>query len=100
MPNLYPKKFANPETLRKIRRDLLIAWLNPAAAYLERRGFLLPAPESARSVDYDKLGSIFMEPTPDMPAALVDSIFLIHGMASPQGMEILSEAAETHGLEM
>ena len=118
MPNLYPRRFSNPETLRKIRIDLLLAWLNPAAAYLAGRGLKLPEMKSEECrvqsrhrpkvggqtsepwIDYDKLGQIFMESTPDMPAALVDSIFLIHGMASPEGMEILTKGAEAHGLEM
>ena len=126
MPSVYPTRFSNPETLRKIRRDLLLAWLRPSAAYLAARGVVLPecgvrSAESAEcgmqnaecgmpnrggegawpaAIDYDKLAGIFLEPTPEMPAALVDSVFLIHGMAIAQGMEVLVEGAETHGLDL
>jgi len=79
---------------------LLIAWLRPWASYLERRGLTLPAPESERSVDYDKLAGVFIDPMPDMPAELVDSVFLIHGMANPAGMDILLEGAAARGLSL
>ncbi len=120
MPSVYPKRFSNPETLRKIRRDLLLAWLRPSAAYLATRGVVLPecamqrkqglrSPALSSSggegewpspIDYDRLAGVFMEPTPEMPPALVDSVFLIHGMANAQGMEVLVDGAETHGLDL
>src|SRR3954471_15367738 len=105
MPNANPKKLSNHETLRRIQKDLLLAWLEPAAAYLEKRGFTLPDHNQlslgldlriagrvmgngvfGRRVDYELLGQIFREPTPDMPAYLVESLYLIQGMAHPQGM--------------
>lgn len=87
----------NAGAFRAIQRDLLITWLRPWAPYFERRGLTLPALESERSVDYDKLAGVFLEPTPDMPAELVDSAFLIHGMASSAGMDILLEGAAKRG---
>ena len=60
-----------------------------------------PSPQSGEGgVDYDGLARIFMEPTVDMPERLLDSVFLIHGMASPRGMEVLVDGAETHGLDL
>jgi hypothetical protein len=100
MASVYPKQYTNPETFRRLRRDLLLEWLRPASAYLERRGLELPSPGSDAPVDYERLAAIFMEPTADMPAKLVDSIFLIHGMASPQGMEVLIDGAQAHGLDL
>ena len=128
MPNLNPKNFSNPETLRKIRTDLLLAWLKPAAGYLEKNGVLLPKtdadgvrPSSVAAtsalmnaennmgtrwnaslpfLDYDKLARLFMEPEPDMPADLAESLFLIHEMANPSGMDFIIESAEANGLNL
>ncbi len=91
-------RFTNAGAFRAIRRELLIAWLRPWASYLERRGLTLPALESERSVDYDKLAGVFIDPTPDMPAELVDSVFLIHGMANSAGMDILLDGAAANGV--
>jgi hypothetical protein len=77
--------------------------------YLNRRGFSLPAKAASPPVaeaelydriDYDRLGRIFMEPTPDMPTELVNSLYLIHGMANPAGMDIIMEGAEANGLSL
>src|SRR4051794_8506589 len=95
-----PAKFSNPETLKEIRRDLLLAWLWPMAGYLHERGLVLPALESEGPIDYDKLAGIFMEPTPNMPSALAESLFLIHGMATQAWMDRILEGAESSGLDL
>ncbi len=79
---------------------MLLAWLRPWAGYLEKRGLCLPVPGSDGAVDYERLAGIFMEPRADMPEKLVDSIYLIHEMANPQGMEVLIAGAEAHGLDL
>ena len=115
MPTL-SAKFLNRSTLRSIRPDLLLAWLRPSADYLESRGLRLPdaldldpstnwigggawdVPPSRR-IDYDKLAEVFMSPTADMPAKLLESVFLIQEMANPPGMDLLLAAAEAHGMD-
>src|SRR5437763_3650258 len=94
MPNLNPKTCSNPELLRKIRPDLLLAWLKPAASYLEPQGVLL------HFIDYDKLARLFLEPPPDLPPDLAESLFLIHEMANPAGMDFILERAEANGLNL
>ena len=42
MPSLIQKRFTNPETFRKIRPDLLWAWLKPYESYFKERGLVLP----------------------------------------------------------
>lgn len=93
-----PRRLANPEALRQIRRDLLLAWLGPAAGYLARRGLCLPDPDSEAPAPCEQLAAVFLDPTPDMPPALVDSLFLIHEMATPAGLDVLREGAQRNGL--
>src|SRR5437660_8580971 len=98
MPNFTPRKFSNPETLSKIRPDLLLAWLRPMQAYLDQRGLALPPPDSTQPLDFEKLARIIMEPASDMPAEFVDSLYLIHEMAHPAGMDAIIEGAQANGL--
>ena len=118
MPILNSRTFLNPSTLRSIRPDLLIAWLTPAAEYLAKRGIALPEcrergevisdqksviSEQERdfnSIDYEKLAGVFMEPTRDVPATFLESVFLIQEMANPGGMDVLLESARSNGLDL
>ena len=98
MPNFNPRKFSSPETLSKIRPNLLLEWLKPMRPYFEQRGLALPPPDSAQPLDFEKLARICMEPAPDMPAEFVDSLYLIHEMAHPAGMDAIIEGAQAVGL--
>ena len=99
MSSLNLKMFARPETLRAIRPDLLLAWLAPATDYFSRRGVVLPRNREEK-IPYDHLAGVFLAPTPDMPQALVDSLYLVHGLATPDGMDALREAATRNGLTL
>lgn len=99
MSNLNLKLFAQPETLRAIRPDLLLGWLGPAAEYFARRGVLLPS-KPGMPIPYEELAGVFLAPTPDMPQSLVDSLHLVHGLANPEGMDALQEAALANGLRL
>ena len=50
MPSFIQKRFTNPETFRKIRPDLLWAWLKQSESYFEKRGLLLP--QSGENTQY------------------------------------------------
>ncbi len=93
--------FSNPELLRQTRRDLLLAWLLPAQDYLMGRGWAWPEAVVGRaeagSVDYERLTEILLDPRTDAPGYLGDSLFLIHGMANPAGMDLILENAEGNG---
>jgi hypothetical protein len=99
LSRLSPAKFSTPQTLKEIRRDLLLAWLRPFSGYLQNRGLFLPASESNHAIDYDKLAGIFMEPSPDMPGDLQESLFLIHGMATRPWMDRILEGLESNELD-
>jgi hypothetical protein len=107
MPNFIQKWFSNPETFRRIRPDLLWAWLKRWEGYLAKRGVVLPATGenlgadafSAR-LDYDGLVRVFMEPTADMPAELVDGLHLVHEMGRPARVDSMLGEARKSGLDL
>jgi hypothetical protein len=113
------RTFLNPSTLRSMRPDLLVAWLAPAANYVAKRGIVLPKCKVGNHltptlspggegvvspveglIDYEKLAGIFMEPTKEVPAAFLESVFLIQEMATPAGMDVLLESARSNGIEL
>lgn len=100
MPNLNPRRFSDPDTLRKIKRECLIEWLVPATEYFERRGVVLPSIESGEAVDYDRLADVFMEPEADMPQSLVDSLYVVHEMADQNGMDLILDAIAERDLDL
>ena len=101
MPTYRPGKFAKPEILRQIRPDLLVTWLEPARGYLEKRGLPLPpglpGPDAPAPLDCNRLVEILMDPTPDMPAGLVESLYVIEEMADEPGMDSILAAARQSG---
>jgi hypothetical protein len=107
MPNFIQKRFTNPETFRKMRPDLLLSWLKQSESYFSKRGLILPGcngqlalpmgvePKryASAGIDYDAMVKVFMEPTPDMPAELVEGLHLVHEMGRPRSLDgMLDEA--------
>lgn len=100
MPNLNPRRFAQADTLQKIKRECLLKWLQPHAAHLFTRGVVLPAMESTDGVDYEKLAAVFVDPDEDMPVTLAESVFMIDEMANPDAMDSILEAADAANVEL
>ncbi|PWU18785.1 MAG: hypothetical protein C5B50_08280 [Verrucomicrobia bacterium] len=109
MPIISPGKFANPDFLIRIRKDLLLAWLDPVRDYLKRRGVALPEPLrcgeadgecEAAKIDYDKLAQIFLDPTPDMPAELLEALYIFREMDHDAAMDALYEEAARRGKKL
>lgn len=95
MPTLVPRRFANPETLKRVSRSSLIELLSAKATseYLASRGFVLPT-MAGDDVDYDALAGILVDPDAGMPTELVDSLYFIHEMSTDHAMQELLEAAQ------
>ena len=122
MPNFTQNKFTRPETFRRIRPDLLLAWLKQWESYFAKRGLILPGADtqlvlpmeasvgkpkfgaqwnpSAPQIDYDNLVRVFMEPTPDMPAELADSLHLVREMGTARGMDAMLEECRARGVDL
>jgi hypothetical protein len=100
MPNLNTLKYSNPEILSQIRKDLLLAWLWPMRDYFARRGLQLPAPDSDGPLNCDTLAGILMDPAPDMPAELLESLCLFREMDNDSAMDAIRTAAQHQGLDL
>src|SRR5437764_1150044 len=107
MSNSIQKWFTSTEMFRKLRPDLFLAWLKQSEAYLTKHGLVTPADCSGleRSAfqpgfDYDGLVRMFMEPTADMPAELVEGLHMIHEMGTPGRYDKMRAEVERAGLQV
>jgi hypothetical protein len=92
MPTFLPRRFANPETLKRISTKYLRQFLEPSRVYLEGRGFDLPSADGDE-FDYDALVRIFLDPDKDIPTELANGLYFVHEMATDYGMADLLDAA-------
>lgn len=92
MPAFNPRRFLNPESLKRISAANLTALLLPHQEYLAGRGVQIPATDGAE-VDYEALVEVLVQPDGAMPRELMDSLYYIHEMTKPEAMLELLEAA-------
>ena len=105
------RRFTNPETLKSIHKDNLLSLLDRHKAYFARRGVTLASKGPvlrvaeatasygtavARSVepdelDYEGIARVLMTPDETTPRELVDDLFYVDEMATPEGMDALHE---------
>jgi len=106
------RRFTNQETLKSIYRDNLLSLLARHKTYFAGRGVALPAVgavlhvaeatatygSAARQVarepdelDYEGIARVLMTPDVTTPRELVDDLFFVDEMATPEGMDALRE---------
>lgn len=91
------RRFSSPHTLRAIRPNRLLAFLNPHREYLTARGVTLPSDPHELS-DFDGLVRLFMSPDVDTPADLIDALFLVDEMSTEAATDELLQAAGQAGV--
>lgn len=91
------RRFSNPETLRTVQPTHLLTFLNPFRTFFAGRGIELPVSLDADAFDYDALVDVFMSPGPDTPQELIDALYYVHEMATPEGMDALLDATSARG---
>lgn len=90
MPVFNPKRFVHPEALRRIRPRALLDLLRPHRGFLDGRELrLATSARAADKLDLTKLATILATPGPDTPTDLVDALYYINAMATPEGMHLL-----------
>ncbi|MCI0341372.1 MAG: hypothetical protein L0216_09535 [Planctomycetales bacterium] len=108
------RRFASPDALRNIQEENLRALLSRHASYFTKRGVELngalpnrvaeplapygnsPAAAAERDgLDYEVLAGVLLAPDDDTPPALVDQLYMIHEMATDEGMQVLLDANDT-----
>jgi hypothetical protein len=91
------RRFSQPDALKAIGHEHLIAFLNPHAKFLTKRGFMLPPSGHDDGLDYEGLANILMTPDSDIPNDLVDALYFVHEMATAEGMDELLKEVEHNG---
>ena len=93
--------FSHPDVLEAISPEWLVRFLEPHSAFLASKGLRLPSSdEDCDGMDLDGLLSILMTPDPEMPRGLIDSLYHLHEMATPEGMDCLLDEADAQGISI
>lgn len=96
MSSLSFRRFTHSSSLREIAPEHLLALLRPHAAFLARHHAALPS--DPRKLSYEALAVALLQPHPDTPPELVDALWHIHEMATPEAMESLLDEAQRAGI--
>lgn len=92
------RRFAHAEGLKAIGREHLLALLKPHKSYLDSRGFTLPPLSASDGIDYEQLVNVLMSPDTTTPKGLIDALYFVHEMATPESMDILLHEADSNGI--
>lgn len=99
MATLNPRRFAHPDALKAINPARLLEFLDPYRTYLEGRGMTWPADDSV-AINCAVLSDILMRPDDHMPTTMVDALYFVHEMATPEEMDHLIEEAGKKAIEL
>lgn len=91
---------SNPLILRAILPQRLLTFLDPFREFFRARGCALPRAEPAVEIDYPALINVFMSPDASTPRDLLDGLFLVDEMSTPEGMDVLLETAAAENLHL
>ena len=94
------RHFSNPQVLRAIAPQRLLAFLHPFQGFFAGRGYKLPNKDAVEDIDYQRLIDIFMSPSESTPRNLLDALFLVDEMSAREGMDSLLEAAHREGITL
>jgi hypothetical protein len=94
------RHFSSPETLRAIHPDHLLRFLDPHRPYLAQRGVILPAVGSGQLPNYEALTHVLMTPDSVVPDALIDALYHVDEIATPDGMDSVLQLVSTRGLSL
>lgn len=86
------KRFAQPDVLKTIKPESLIAFLKPHESYLSGRNFTLTINGSGE-LEYEVLAAILMDSTEKTPIPMIDALYYIQEMSSNEQFDNLQELA-------
>src|SRR5665213_3392787 len=98
MPTFALRRFSCAETLKAIAPEHFIAFLKPHRRFLTSRGLSWPAAGKGARLDYEGLVGVFLSPDAATPKELVDALYFVDELATPEGMDGLLAEAERRGL--
>lgn len=100
MATLDLRWFASEGTLREINPRHLLRLLSPHATFLAIRGVVLPDERSGVLPDYAALRHVLLNLDQTTPPALIDSLYYVKELATPDCMDALLDAAEARGVRL
>ena len=93
-----PKRLTNPDIIRSIEPIRLLEFLAPYRSYLRDRDLPLPPARQATILDLDRLVEVLLTPSEKTPQDLLNAVFLIDELSTPQGMDALLATARHAGM--
>lgn len=96
--NLRP--FTSPENLRLITPTYLLRLLEPHRAFFRLRSLDVPAVDSGAEPDYDLLAEILATPDRDTPPELIDALYFVTELSTPEDMDSLLDELRTRRLSI
>lgn len=97
------RRFANPDALKSVHPANLTSLLAPHERYLAKRRAALRAVQPPRqaaaptedgAIDYAELAKILLTPTEETPPKLIDALYLVQEMATPEAMQQIFAAID------
>ena len=88
------RHFSNPNILKAIRTSLLLELLTPYRDYFAARGV-----ELSPTLDFEALAGVLMAPDAQVPRRLIDDLYYLEDMSTPDGMDALLHAADEAGVD-
>lgn len=98
MPTFTLHHFSKAETLRAAQAEYLLELLGQYGDYFRSRGIDLGSSNDA--LDYEAVAHVLMAPDETTPVALVNDLYYIDELATPEAMDGLLEAAKSAGVEL
>ena len=99
MPTYNLRRFADPDALKRMQKQYLLDLLLPHGAYFAGRGLTLSSTDGAE-INHQALADILLNPDDAMPPPLVDALYYVNEMDTPEGMDDLLDAAAAKGIEL
>ena len=93
------RRFSEPEGLKAIDKKNLLNLLKPYKPSLTKQGFSFPSKGDNSDLDYEKLIRVFMSPD-DIEKELINALYHIHEMATPDDMDVLLAEAERKSIQL
>lgn len=93
------RKFANPDLLKTIAPNRLVALLAPWSEYLAARGLTFPT-NGSEGIDCSILAHILINPDASLPKEMVDALYYVNETSSDEDMDALLELAKSRDLDI
>ena len=89
MKTLKYQQFTDVQFLKSIKPARMNPILNPYADYLASRGFTFPESRRLSDSQFDQLAAILASPDHETPAAMLDALHVVNGIATRANVDLL-----------